>query len=288
MSFFDWNGDGKKDFADSFIEYQIYKDTTGNSNTSRHSSSDNSGFFGCVSYIVCCFISMVLLNFLKTNRWIFPASAAIVIAVAIIRMIIKRVGYNKAIKIFNKGEYAIAAKIFEKLGSCKNSRTYYRISYLHLLYDKTKGFTDYASESFAHDLDSAQKMFACVSLSYHEQFERVKEIGENLQIYRHNYESYCEQKFLAELSGKLPYEGLDVKYINKTVLGDYLEVKTLSSPDLYLRHYDVYRKMRDVDPKVESAECYVFSGPDGKGDYVYAYKGKVCSVKENNGKNSEV
>ncbi|MCM1524176.1 MAG: hypothetical protein NC120_06925 [Ruminococcus sp.] len=26
MAFFDWNHDGKKDFADDFIEYQIYQD----------------------------------------------------------------------------------------------------------------------------------------------------------------------------------------------------------------------------------------------------------------------
>lgn len=29
MAMYDWNRNGKKDMADSFIEYQIYKDVTG-------------------------------------------------------------------------------------------------------------------------------------------------------------------------------------------------------------------------------------------------------------------
>lgn len=30
MAFYDWNGDGKKDFSDDYIEYQIYKKSTSN------------------------------------------------------------------------------------------------------------------------------------------------------------------------------------------------------------------------------------------------------------------
>ena len=29
MAFFDWNHDGKKDVQDDFIEYNIYKESTG-------------------------------------------------------------------------------------------------------------------------------------------------------------------------------------------------------------------------------------------------------------------
>ena len=37
MAFHDWNHDGKNDFTDDFIEYQIYKQSTSNSNyTSRN------------------------------------------------------------------------------------------------------------------------------------------------------------------------------------------------------------------------------------------------------------
>lgn len=32
MAFHDWNHDGKKNFTDDFIEYQIYKKSTSNSN----------------------------------------------------------------------------------------------------------------------------------------------------------------------------------------------------------------------------------------------------------------
>ncbi|MBR4058358.1 MAG: hypothetical protein IKK03_00770 [Lachnospiraceae bacterium] len=32
MAFHDWNHDGKKDFTDDYIEYQIYKQSTSNSN----------------------------------------------------------------------------------------------------------------------------------------------------------------------------------------------------------------------------------------------------------------
>jgi len=36
MAFYDWNNDGKKDFTDDIIEYQIYKHSTSNSNYTPH------------------------------------------------------------------------------------------------------------------------------------------------------------------------------------------------------------------------------------------------------------
>ena len=39
MSFYDWNHDGKKDFVDDYLEYNIYKESTEN-------NSSGSGFFG--------------------------------------------------------------------------------------------------------------------------------------------------------------------------------------------------------------------------------------------------
>ena len=32
MAFYDWNHNGKKDVADYYIEYQIYKESTSNTN----------------------------------------------------------------------------------------------------------------------------------------------------------------------------------------------------------------------------------------------------------------
>lgn len=39
MAFYDWNKDGKKDWQDDFIEYNIYKDSTGETNNSYGRSS---------------------------------------------------------------------------------------------------------------------------------------------------------------------------------------------------------------------------------------------------------
>lgn len=40
MAMYDWNGNGKKDSADSFIEYQIYKDCTNHRSSGSGVSSD--------------------------------------------------------------------------------------------------------------------------------------------------------------------------------------------------------------------------------------------------------
>ena len=37
MAFYDWNHDGKKDFTDDFIEYNIYNESTKNSKPSSYS-----------------------------------------------------------------------------------------------------------------------------------------------------------------------------------------------------------------------------------------------------------
>lgn len=39
MAFHDWNHDGKKDFTDDFMEYQIYNQSTNNSNYTPRSGS---------------------------------------------------------------------------------------------------------------------------------------------------------------------------------------------------------------------------------------------------------
>ena len=40
MAFYDWNGDGKKDFTDDYIEYNIYKRSVENRNNGRRPGSD--------------------------------------------------------------------------------------------------------------------------------------------------------------------------------------------------------------------------------------------------------
>jgi len=43
MAFHDWNQDGKKDWQDNYIEYNIYKSSTGKSNSSSGYSSSGGG-----------------------------------------------------------------------------------------------------------------------------------------------------------------------------------------------------------------------------------------------------
>ena len=56
MAFYDWNGDGKKDFTDDYIEYSIYKRSVENNNGGRPSlDAAFKGFWGV--FLVCCVIA---------------------------------------------------------------------------------------------------------------------------------------------------------------------------------------------------------------------------------------
>lgn len=48
MALHDWNHDGKKDWQDNFIEYQIYKDATGQKKNSSYTSSNGISTFGAI------------------------------------------------------------------------------------------------------------------------------------------------------------------------------------------------------------------------------------------------
>ena len=54
MAVYDWNRNGKKDMADNFIEYQIYKDSM-KSNTGN-SSSGSSGSGTWIGFIILILI----------------------------------------------------------------------------------------------------------------------------------------------------------------------------------------------------------------------------------------
>lgn len=63
MSMYDWNCNGKKDMADNFIEYQIYKDVTGQSDEPSYTPSrgnEMSTFGAIVSVIAGLFLQSVL------------------------------------------------------------------------------------------------------------------------------------------------------------------------------------------------------------------------------------
>lgn len=69
MAFFDWNYNGKKDWQDNFIEYQIYRDVTGQNKVNDQKSTVNNGngmstFGAVISVIGGLFLFTALFAFL--------------------------------------------------------------------------------------------------------------------------------------------------------------------------------------------------------------------------------
>ena len=54
MALYDWNGDGKKDFTDDFIEYQIYKQSTSKKPNNNYTPRSRGGIstFGAIIAVV--------------------------------------------------------------------------------------------------------------------------------------------------------------------------------------------------------------------------------------------
>ena len=60
---FDWNGNGKEDWGDRYIDYEIYKDVTGQ-NDDDGSSGGGDGCAGCLSPIFMFFMAFMIWNIL--------------------------------------------------------------------------------------------------------------------------------------------------------------------------------------------------------------------------------
>ena len=60
----DWNQNGKKDFTDDYIEYQIYKKSTSNSNYTPRSGGGISTFGAIVATIGGLFLAAAILALL--------------------------------------------------------------------------------------------------------------------------------------------------------------------------------------------------------------------------------
>lgn len=58
MAFVDWNGNGKNDIQDDFIEYQIYQECMKNNNAA--SGSNHSGGMSTFGAILCTIAGLVL------------------------------------------------------------------------------------------------------------------------------------------------------------------------------------------------------------------------------------
>ena len=62
MAMYDWNHDGKKDGIDNFIEYNIYKESTGQSNKSSYSrSSEGISGFGAILSVIAGLVGQVII-----------------------------------------------------------------------------------------------------------------------------------------------------------------------------------------------------------------------------------
>jgi hypothetical protein len=58
---YDWNGNGKYDEQDAFIDYQIYHDCSNNQGTPHRSSSNGMSTFGAILCTVGGFIGAALI-----------------------------------------------------------------------------------------------------------------------------------------------------------------------------------------------------------------------------------
>ena len=79
MAFYDWNNNGKKDFQDDFIEYNIYKQSTQDNN---NSNGDMSNFGAGCATVLSIFITAGILSPFNLD------GAALVIAFIIVVSIV--------------------------------------------------------------------------------------------------------------------------------------------------------------------------------------------------------
>lgn len=63
MAMYDWNHDGKKDWQDDYIEYQIYKDVMGEDDESSYTPRRGNGMstFGAIISVVAGLVGQCLL-----------------------------------------------------------------------------------------------------------------------------------------------------------------------------------------------------------------------------------
>ena len=59
MAFYDWNHNGKKDFTDDFIEYNIYNESTKNSKPSSYSRGGGISTFGAILSVIAGLVGQV-------------------------------------------------------------------------------------------------------------------------------------------------------------------------------------------------------------------------------------
>lgn len=98
MAMYDWNHNGKNDMVDNFIEYQIYKEVTGQKDKSSYTSSrgkDISNFGAIISVIVGLVLQAVLYVALGINVENVPVVVIVILWVvfsAFVAVIVEKIG----------------------------------------------------------------------------------------------------------------------------------------------------------------------------------------------------
>ena len=98
MAMYDWNHNGKKDMADNFIEYQIYKDVTGQKDEPSYTPSRGNGmstFGAIVSVIAGIFLQAALYVALGIDVDDVPVLVIIILWVvfsAIVAVVVDKIG----------------------------------------------------------------------------------------------------------------------------------------------------------------------------------------------------
>lgn len=98
MAMHDWNHNGKNDMGDNFIEYQIYKNATGQNNKPTYSSGKSNGMstFGAIISVIA---GLVLQSVLYTALGIDVENVPVLVIVilwavfsAIAAIIVEKIG----------------------------------------------------------------------------------------------------------------------------------------------------------------------------------------------------
>ena len=281
MAVRDWNGDGKKTFADDFIEYQIYNEVTkGGSSSSGRSSYSSSGTGGgclnAVAAILGAAMGFGIIWLFKEYWYICFALIAVVVIIVMINRSVKNKKYLNALEVLRDGEYALAAEIFSGLGNYKQSQGYVNMAKACSLYIQKNGFTNYDSTDFESSVNELKALCSCVpSQLYDDGKGTFKKARKRCNTVDEDYKKF-------KLAGKLPYIGLEEKYIDCTKFGKHIGFGRLGWDDDHnkyseiVRYINIYsKKYMHIDSNKDIFNIYTFNAGDGKYCSVCALKGVV-------------
>lgn len=127
------------------------------------------------------------------------------------------VDYKAGIKYMDQGEYKLAEKAFSENFNYRNSRSlYYFSQYMQVRDDTDRGYFDMymIPESYNGEFADVIKEERAAVEKRHKAYLNEKA----------EQEKQRDAKERAELKNKLPYKGMDTKYIGDTLVGQYDKV----------------------------------------------------------------